>query len=150
RAPLRQLTVTPVDSNKTEPGEDPLLSFDFRRYLEGLRKYVWAVIAIEALAITLAVIYTRRQIKIYQAVASVQIEPRVRDVLGGHADSPAASTGGLDYYMQQKELLGSYKIARQSVEQHRLYLTVLSDAERADRKLDDQIEDATRRVRGMV
>jgi capsular exopolysaccharide synthesis family protein len=141
-----------VDSDHNEPGseEDQLLAFDFRRYLEGLRKYIWAVIAIEALAITLAVIYTRRQTKIYQGVASVQIEPRVRDVLGGRADSPAASTGGLDYYMQQKELLGSYKIARQSVEQHRLYLTVLSDAERADRKLDDQIEDATRRVRAMV
>jgi succinoglycan biosynthesis transport protein ExoP len=144
--------VTAVDSEPTAPpsDEDQLLSFDFRRYLEGLRKYVWAVIAIEALAITLAVIYTRRQTKIYQAAASVQIEPRVRDVLGGRADSPAANTGGLDYYMQQKELLGSYRIARQSVEQHRLYLRLLSDNERADRKLDDQVEIATARVRAMV
>jgi capsular exopolysaccharide synthesis family protein len=126
-----------------------LLSFDFRRYLEGLRKYAWAVLALQALAITLAVIYTRRQPKIYQAQASVQIEPRLPDLIGAGNDIlHAGSVGTLDYYAQQKEVLGSYTLVRQTVEQHRLYTKLLEA--HPDGKLADQIEAATQIARGMI
>ena len=130
--------------------EVQLVSFDVRRYVEALRKYVWAVLAIQALAITLAVVYTRRQPKIYQASASVQIEPRLPDLIGaGNEVLHTGNVGTLDYYAQQKEVLGSYTLARQTVEQHRLYAKLLGD-QPADRKLSDQIEDATKIVRGMI
>jgi capsular exopolysaccharide synthesis family protein len=131
--------------------EEEILSFDARRYLDGLKKYVWVVLAIEALAITLAVIYTHRQPRIYQAVASVQIEPRLPDLLGDRADAfQRANVGGIDYYAQQKEVLASYTLVKQTVTDHRLYTKLVSDATRSMMKLDDQIETATLYVRGML
>ena len=67
--------------------DEQVLSFDFRRYFDALRQYVWAVIALMALAITAAVIYTIRQPKIYQASASVQIWPLARTALGAISGS---------------------------------------------------------------
>lgn len=127
------------------PDDEPALSFDFRRYAEALRKYAWAVLAIVAFAITIAVVYTNRQPKIYQATASVQIEPKIVDMF----NSGQAARGGLDggiadsYYKQQKQVLVSYRLVRQTVEEHRLYLRMLTELQRKDRKLDDQVEDAT-------
>ncbi len=131
-------------------GDEEVLSFDVRRYLDGLKKYVWVVLAIEALAITLAVIYTHRQPSIYQATASVQIEPRLNDLLGDHPDALHANVGGIDYYAQQKEVLASYTLVKQTVSDHRLYTKLLSEASRSIMKLDDQIETATLMVRGML
>ncbi len=141
-----------MNSELQPPATDDvqLVSLDIRRYIEALRKYVWAVLAMQALAITLAVVYTRRQPKIYQAQASVQIEPRLPDLIGAGNDIlHTGNIGTLDYYAQQKEVLGSYTLARQTVEQHRLYAKLLGD-QPSDRKLSDQIEDATKIVRGMI
>jgi succinoglycan biosynthesis transport protein ExoP len=142
-----------VDDLGTPPPiqDEEVLSFDVRRYVDGLKKYVWVMFAIEALAITLAVIYTHRQPRIYQATSSVQIEPRLPDLLGDRADSiPRGNIGGLDYYMQQKQVLGSYTLAKQTVVDHHLYTKVLADSARTMMKLDDQIETATLIVRGMI
>lgn len=131
--------------------EDQLFAFDFGRYLGALRKYAWAVIAIMALAITGAVIYTNRQPKIYRAAASVQIEPRLPDLLGQRQDVlTRASVGGQDYYAQQKQVLGSYRLVRQTVETNQLYTRLLSEAERVDQKPGPMIELATARLRGML
>jgi len=132
--------------------EEVLLSFDVGRYVDGLRKYAWVVLAMVTLAIAAAVIYTNRQPRMYRAAASVQIEPRLPDLLGDRNDFllTRSSVGGADYYAQQQQVLGSYRLIKQTVEQHRLYLRVLSDAERADTKVDQQIEVATSVLRGMI
>ncbi|HEY1813802.1 MAG TPA: polysaccharide biosynthesis tyrosine autokinase [Kofleriaceae bacterium] len=130
--------------------DEEILSFDVRRYLDGLKKYVWVVLAIEALAITLAVIYTHRQPRIYQATASVQIEPRLPDLLGDHPDALHANIGGIDYYAQQKEVLGSYTLVKQTVTDHHLYSKLLPETSRTMMKLDDQIETATLLARSMM
>ncbi|CAN5187951.1 exopolysaccharide regulatory tyrosine autokinase VpsO [soil metagenome] len=136
------------ENEEQSEGEDPVFNLDYRRYLDALRKYFWAVIAIMALMITGAVIYTNRQTEIYQAVASVQIEPRIPDLLGQGQEE--LYTGGVssDYYNQQRQVLGSYSLIRQTVDQHRLYLKVLSEPERANRKVDEMIDAATVRIRG--
>ncbi|MEJ7596848.1 MAG: polysaccharide biosynthesis tyrosine autokinase [Kofleriaceae bacterium] len=137
-----------VDQLQNEPEEEQLFAFDFRRYFAALRKYVWLVVAIMALAITGAVIYTNRQPEIYQAQASVQIEPKLQDLLGQGQEIINSGMGGTtDYYKQQKQVLGSYRLIRQTVDQHRLYTKMLTEAERGDRKLDDQIEIATKKLR---
>jgi polysaccharide biosynthesis transport protein len=131
--------------------EEQLLSFDFGRYLDTLRQYVWAVVAIMALAITAAVIYTNRQPRIYQASASVQIEPRLPDLIGDHAEIlTRANVGGIDYYAQQKTVLGSYRLIRQTVTQHRLYLRLLTEEQRRDRKVEELVEWTTGIVQGML
>src|SRR6185312_12606602 len=115
------------------------------------KKYVWVGLAIEALAVTLAVIYTHRQPPIFQATASVQIEPRLPDLLGDRPDSfQRANIGGIDYYAQQKEVLDSYTLVKQTVTDHRLYTKLLPETSRSMMKLDDQIEDATLIARSMM
>lgn len=139
-----------VESPAPSSSEDEqLFNVDFKRYLEGLRRYVWSVLAVVVLAITVAVIYTERQPKVYEARASVQIEPRLPDLLGDKGDvlSRASVGGTIDYYMQQKEVLGSYSLVRQTVAQHRLQLQLLGEPERANKKLEDQIDLATTRLR---
>jgi polysaccharide biosynthesis transport protein len=131
---------------------EPLLQLDFGRYFNALRKYAWLVAAIVALAVTGAVVYTNRKPQIFEAKASVQIEPRLPDLLGqGQELLAGGGMGGTaDYYKQQKQVLGSYKLIRQTVEQHQLHLKLLSDAERADKKLDDQLDSATRLLQKAV
>lgn len=130
------------------PADDTeqLLQLDFGRYFGALRKYAWLVIAMVALAITGAVVYTNRQPQIYEARASVQIEPRLPDLLGqGQEILAGGGMGGTsDYYKQQKQVLGSYKLIRQTVEQHQLHLKLLSEQARADKKLEDQLDETTR------
>lgn len=127
--------------------EEELFNFDLSRYFDALRRYAWALIAVVALAVTGAVIYTSRLPKIYEAKASVQIEPRLPDLLGQGAEAlMIGASGGLDYYKQQRQVLSSYTLIQQTVEQHQLYLQLLSENERAGRKLETQIDLATRKL----
>jgi capsular exopolysaccharide synthesis family protein len=141
-----------VDGAQLEQSEEEqALNVDLRRYFDALRKYAWALVAIVALAVTGAVIYTNRQAPIYQAQTSVQIEPRIPDLLGQGQDALLRGGGGTsDYYKQQKQVLSSFSLIHQTIEQHRLYLRVLSDAERGNRRVDELVDLATSRVRGSL
>ena len=140
------------DNSDQTAGVFDVAAFDLRRYFDALRKYAWAVIAIFALAITAAVIYTDRQPRIYQAKASVQIEPRLPDLLGqGQELLSGLGVGGtVDYYKQQKQVFGSYRLIRQTVEQGHLYTRLLNDRERASLSLEDQVKKATKRLQGLL
>jgi capsular exopolysaccharide synthesis family protein len=128
--------------------EEEVFSFDFKRYLDGLRKYAWTVLALVAVGVTMAVIYTRRQPEIYEAKASVQIEPRLPDLLGQADDLIGRSmVGGQDYYAQQKEVLGSYRLIHETVEKNNLFLRILSEQERGSRPVNELVDEATARVR---
>jgi polysaccharide biosynthesis transport protein len=133
------------------PEDQQVFSFDFRRYLDGLRKYAWTVLAICALGVTMSVIYTRRQPEVYEAKASVQIEPRLPDLIGQPEDLISRSmVGGADYYAQQKEVLASYKLIRDTVEKNQLYLRMLSESERADKQVSDLVDVAAMRLKDNV
>jgi capsular exopolysaccharide synthesis family protein len=140
-----------VDSPDPAAQDEQVLSFDFKRYLDGLRRYAWTVGAIVAIGVTLAIIYTRRQPEIYEATASVQIEPRLPDLLGQSDDLVTRSlVAGADYYAQQKEVLGSYSLVSQTVEKNALYLRLMSDAERGDRPVSELIDETTRKLRDNI
>ena len=74
-------------TNQSQADEE-IVSIDIARYFAAVRKYKWVILAIVAVSITVAVFYTSRQTKIYQATASVQIEPKlpdapkIRDIVG--------------------------------------------------------------------
>ncbi len=134
-------------------GDDEVLSFDLGRYLAGLRRYAWLIAAILALAITGAVFYTKRQTPIYQAQASVQVEPKIQDLLGQTSELLAvgASSGAaLDYYMQQREVLASDALMRRTVEARELHLRLLTEPERGSRPIDSQLDLATLRLRDIL
>jgi capsular exopolysaccharide synthesis family protein len=136
------------DKHDPANAEEQVFSFDIKRYLDGLRKYAWAILALVAIGITLAVVYTQRQPEIYQAKASVQIEPRLPDLLGQPDDMVGRNMiGGQDYYAQQKEVLGSYRLIHETVEKNNLYLRILSEQERGDRSVPELIDEATARLR---
>lgn len=133
--------------------DEAVTTLDFRRYFDALRKYAWAVIAIVALAVVAAVVYTQRQPKVFEARASVQIEPRLPDLLGqGQAEllTGMGVGGTADYYKQQRQVLSSYRLIRQTVESHELYNTVLTDAQRKDQRVEDLVDKATAIVQQMV
>lgn len=139
------------NSPELDATDEPALSFDFGRYLEALIKYSWAILALTGLAIAGAVIYTRRQPPVYEAIASVQIEPRLPDLLGQGQDVLNPGVGPTsEYYKQQRQVLGSYRLIKQTVEQHRLYSILLTEQERGDRKTAELVELATKRLRGML
>jgi polysaccharide biosynthesis transport protein len=138
-----------LDAAKTPPGledGDPVLNLDLSRYLAAVRRYAWAILAIVAVSVTGTVIYTNRLPRIYQASASVQIEPRVADLIGQGQELLAGMGGGFEYYKQQQQVLSSYSLVKATVTQNELYLRLLGESERQGRPLDDQIEMATARM----
>jgi polysaccharide biosynthesis transport protein len=98
--------------------DEEVLGVDFRRYLLALRKYAWMLAAMIVLSIAGAVLYTLRQTPIFEATASLQIEPKLPDLLGtGDLFNVAAGgAGAAEYYRQQKEVLGSYMLAQRTIE----------------------------------
>lgn len=131
--------------------QEPILAVDFARFFQALLKYIWVVLALLALAVAAAVVYTNRQPSVYEARASIQIEPRLPDLLGQGQELLSGLAGSTtDYYKQQKQVLSSYRLVRQTVETHQLYNTLLTEAERKDAKLDDLIEVATARLKSMI
>ena len=134
-----------------EADQESVFNFDFSRYLIGLRKYVWLIAAIILLAIACGVVYTLRITPIYEAKGSVQIEPKVPDLLGtGDIFNVAAGANTAEYYRQQLEVLGSYTLCSQTIQQYDLAKKLLSDSEMKSLSHTDQLDVATRRLRSMI
>ncbi len=125
--------------------DEQVLSIDFGRYLSALRKYVWLLAALIVMSIAGAVVYTVRQTPIYQATASVQVEPKLPDLLGA-GDLLNVAGASAEYYKQQKQVLSSFTLIQKTVEQNDLIPKLLSEAERKDLPHDDQLELATFRL----
>ena len=140
-----------ADAQDTGGDDEAVLNIDFRRYFGALRKYVWMMLALVVLSVACAVIYTSRVTRIYEATSSVQIEPRLPDLLGtGDFLNAAAGTNSLEYYRQQIKVLGSYTLCKQTIEQFDLIRKLLSDVEVKALSHDDQLDLATRRLRAMI
>jgi capsular exopolysaccharide synthesis family protein len=122
-----------------------VFSIDFRRYLSALRKYIWLLAALVVMSVAGAVVFTTRQTPIYEATASVQVEPKLPDLLGT-GDMFNVASASVEYYKQQKQVLSSFTLIQKTVEQNDLIAKLLSDAERKDLSHDDQLELATRRL----
>lgn len=143
--------MNPTASERTNAEEELIFSVDIRRYAKALRRYLFPLIAFIAFAITVAVIYTSRQPKIYEARASIQIEPRLPDLLGqGEAGMLGVSTGGLDYYKQQRQVLNSYTLIKQTVIDHQLAPKLLGEADRTALRPDEQVEAAVEKLRSSL
>jgi capsular exopolysaccharide synthesis family protein len=125
--------------------EEQILSIDFRRYLNALRKYIWLLAALIVMSVAGAVVYTSQQTPIYQAMASVQVEPKLPDLLGT-GDMFNVANASAEYYKQQKQVLSSFTLLEKTVDQNDLIPKLLSEAERKDLSHETQLELATRRL----
>jgi len=140
-----------VEPAESAGQEEQILSIDFRRYLSALRKYIWLLAALVVMSIAGAVVFTTRQTPIYMATASVQVEPKVPDLLGaGTGDMFNAAGASAEYYKQQKQVLSSFTLVQKTVEQNDLIPKLLTDAERKDLAHDEQLELATRLLQADV
>jgi polysaccharide biosynthesis transport protein len=127
--------------------EEQVLSIDYRRYLSALRKYIWLLAALVVMSIAGAVVYTTRQTPVYEATASVQVEPKLPDLLGtGDMLNFNVAGASAEYYKQQKQVLSSFTLIQRTVEQNDLIPKLLTEAERKDLSHDDQLDLATRRL----
>ena len=133
-----------------QAGEEAVFNIDFRRYLEAIRKYVWVIAAIVALAIVGAFAYTARQTPIYQATATVQVEPRLPDILSQNAEILATGAASGEYYKQQLSVLKSNSLLRATIEAYQLQNQLLTDKEREGLPDDVVYQRATDRLIDMV
>ena len=125
--------------------EEQIIAIDLRRYLGALRKYVWLLAALIVMSVAGAVIYTTRQTPVYQATASVQVEPKLPDVLGV-GDLLNVAGASTEYYKQQRQVLSSFTLVGKTVEQNDLVPKLLSEAERKALSPSEQLELATTRL----
>jgi len=100
-------------------------SLQLRHYLEILRKRAWLIAAVVAVGVTGTVLYTLRQPKVYQASASIIIDPQPPQVFGSSVQEVVQlGTGGYwsnqDYYNTQVEILKSYDLAELTVRRYGL------------------------------
>ena len=127
--------------------EEQVISIDFRRYFSAIRKYVWLLAALIVMSVAGGVVYTTRQTPIYQATASVQVEPKMPDLLGtGDTFNVASASASAEYYKQQKQVLSSYTLIQKTVDQNDLIPKLVPEVERKDRSHDELLDIATRRL----
>lgn len=108
-------------SEQPAAGEPEALSATVRRYLEVLRKRAWVVIACVAVGVTGAVLYTLRLPKIYQATATIVVNPQAPRVFGNQVDEVfELGTGSYwsnqEYYNTQLDIITSFPLARETVQ----------------------------------
>ncbi|HEX4421795.1 MAG TPA: polysaccharide biosynthesis tyrosine autokinase [Kofleriaceae bacterium] len=134
-----------MDPAEPETGDEQVLTIDFRRYAGALRKYVWLLAALIIMSVAGAVVYTTRQTAIYQATASVQVEPKLPDLLGT-GDLFNVAGASAEYYKQQKQVLSSFTLIEKTIDTNDLLPKILTDDERKDLSHDDQLDLATLRL----
>jgi succinoglycan biosynthesis transport protein ExoP len=138
-----------VDTQKQSSGDEDILSVDLRRYVQAVGKYKWLIAAIVAVAITGTVLYTNRVTPLYQATASIKIDPRLPDVLGQGQSQDfigAGTSPTLEYYRAERQILQSYQLVRKTVEATDLHLKIVDEAERARLTGEEVMDLATRRL----
>ncbi|HET9621094.1 MAG TPA: Wzz/FepE/Etk N-terminal domain-containing protein [Kofleriaceae bacterium] len=136
-----------AESPESDADDEQVLTIDFRRYASALRKYIWLLAALIIMSVAGAVVYTTRQTPIYQATASVQVEPKLPDLLGtGDVFNVAAGASSAEYYKQQKQVLSSYTLIQKTIDSNDLIPKLLDEKERKDLSHDDQLDLATQRL----
>ncbi len=113
----------PTESNSEvetprESGDENALGL--RHYIEIVRKRIWIVAAIVAIGVTATIVWTLRQPKIYQATASVVVDPQPPQVFGPAVQEviqlgASSSSPSIEYYNTQLLILKKYPLALMTV-----------------------------------
>lgn len=98
------------------------LTATLRKYVHILRKRAWVVAAVLAVGITGSVIYTLRLPRIYEATATVVVNPQAPRVFGSQVDEvfelgTDSYWSNQEYYNTQLGIIRSFPIARDTVTQ---------------------------------
>lgn len=98
------------------------LAATVRKYVHILRKRAWVIAAVLAVGITAAVIHTLRLPRIYEATATVVVNPQAPRVFGSQVDEVfEIGTNGYwsnqEYYNTQLDIIRGFPLARDTVAQ---------------------------------
>jgi capsular exopolysaccharide synthesis family protein len=139
--------VDSADIEQEETAQGP--GIDLERYFLTLRRYIWLIAAFVVLVAAGAVVYTRRLVPVYEATASVQIEPKLPDLLGtGDMFNVASGNSNTtEYYKQQQLVIGSYTLCQQTVQANDFVPKLLSPEQRAVLTKEDQVDIASRQLK---
>ena len=110
--------------HSTVPGDGN--EFRLAAYLRVLRKRIWVIGAVTAVGLTAVVFYTLRQPKVYEAVASVEIDPAPPQVFGREFQEvislgPQSTWQNQEYYNTQVRIISGYQLAQQTVITNQLF-----------------------------
>jgi len=117
--------------------------FDLLHYVRTILKRKWIILAVMALGITAGVIYTMRQVKIYQATASVVVNPMAPQVFGHEVQEvvqlgAGSFWGNAEYYNTQIQILMGYDLAEETVRRHALQNNVALVPPHVAKDLDEK------------
>jgi polysaccharide biosynthesis transport protein len=107
------MTSTPRETEATKPLAD---------YLQVLRKHRWLVTAVFLVTVVTVAVWTFAQVPIFQAVATVLIDPEAPKVLNIQEVTPIGAAGAWDpnYYPTQYEIIKSRPVLDKAVEMLKL------------------------------
>jgi polysaccharide biosynthesis transport protein len=112
--------VTAAPTSSEPQPEAPLT-----RYFKVIRKRIWVIAAVIAVGVTGVVFYTMSQRELYQATASVIINPQAPQVFGTKfqdvIELGAATSQNDEYYNTQLSIITNYELAQQTVINNRLW-----------------------------
>jgi succinoglycan biosynthesis transport protein ExoP len=140
-----------MQSSTPETAREPddHIELDLKRYVSVITKRKWVVLACFAAVVTLAVLYTMRQTKIYQATASVEIDPTPPQVFGTQVQEVIQLGAGSywsnqEYYNTQVAILEGYDLAKLTVSRDGLFDRVVKPREGETLNEEQRIERAAR------
>ncbi len=95
-------------------------------YLMVARKYWWIIALVFCAGVATSVLYTLRQPKVYQASASIVIDPQPPQVFGSQVQEVITlGTGSFwsnqEYYNTQVEIVRGYDLAKLTIDQNELW-----------------------------
>ncbi|ACY12722.1 GumC family protein [Haliangium ochraceum] len=119
-SPARQETAA------SPPGailEDERPALDLARYWRVVRKRAWLIAAVVAVGVTASVLYTRSLPKIYQATASVVIDPTPPQVFGSQVQEviqlgAQSYWSNQEYYNTQLEIFTRFDLVERTLARH--------------------------------
>ncbi len=132
---------------------------DLREYWNVIIKRRWTVMAFFLVVVTLVTVFTMRQTKIYQARASVVIEPYAPQVLGNVREVYNLGAGSYwsnrEYYETQYHIITSHTVAQKTVQLLRLegnkeFLGIDKLSPEEQKRILEEPIDYAEMVRGML
>ena len=139
----------------TEPtaGREQSLAATLRLYFEVIRKRLWIVLTILAVGITGTVLWTLRQPKIYEAAATVVVNPQTPRV-NNSDEVIELGTGTVsanrEYYNTQLKVLTSFPLAQATVVHDKAYERIISRQEFPNLSDEKRITAAAEKLKGSL
>ena len=114
-----------TSTNPTPGNDDELNGRSLHEYLMIARKSWWIIALVLVGGVALSVLFTLRQPKVYQATASVVIDPQPPQVFGSQVQEVITlGTGSFwsnqEYYNTQSEILASFDLAKLTLDHNDL------------------------------